>query len=79
MVHPQLVVRRDEAGRLLEILDIDVDDARPAGTIAESWMWIEIERDYDDGAAASLDRRSPASCVTCGWRCATGGPCARAR
>ena len=57
VVHPQLVVRRDEAGRLVEILDIDVDDERPAGTIAESWMWIEMERDYDDDAAASLDRQ----------------------
>ncbi len=57
VVHPQLVVRRDEAGRLIEILDIDVDDERPAGTIAESWMWIEMERDYGDDAAASLDRQ----------------------
>ncbi len=57
VVHPQLVVRRDEAGRLVEILDIDVDDERPAGTIAESWMWIEMERDYDADSAASLDRQ----------------------
>ncbi len=41
----------------MEILDIDVDDERPAGTIAESWMWIEMERDYGDDAAASLDRQ----------------------
>jgi glutamate dehydrogenase len=57
VVHPQLVVRRDDEGRLLEILDIDVDDARPAGTMAESWMWIEMERDYGDDSAASLDRQ----------------------
>ena len=34
-----------------------MDDERPAGTIAESWMWIEMERDYADDAAASLDRQ----------------------
>ena len=54
VVHPQLVVRRDESGRLLEILDLDVDDDRPADTQAESWMWIEMERDYAEGAAAAL-------------------------
>ena len=54
VVHPQLVVRRDADGRLLEILDIDVDDARPEGTLAESWMWIEIEHDYTEGSAAAL-------------------------
>jgi len=57
VVHPQLVVRRDEGGGLLEILDIDVDDERPAGAIAESWMWIELERDYADEASASLERQ----------------------
>ena len=46
VVHPQLVVRRDADGRLLEILDIDVDDARPAGTLAESWMWIEVAHNF---------------------------------
>ena len=55
VVHPQLVVRRDESGRLAEILDLDVDEARPAGTTAESWMWIEIERDYDDPSGAGLE------------------------
>ena len=53
VVHPQLVVRRDEQGMLVEILDIDVDDERPSGTLAESWMWIELERDF--GAADGVD------------------------
>ncbi len=56
-VHPQLVVRRTEDGMLVEILDIDVDDPRPSGTMAESWMWIEIERDFaEEGAADVIDR-----------------------
>jgi len=46
VIHPQLVVRRDGAGRLLEVLDLDVDDPRPADARAESWMRIEIERDF---------------------------------
>ena len=54
VVHPQLVVRRDDGGRLIEILDIDVDDVRPEGTLAESWMWIEMDHDYSEGSAATL-------------------------
>lgn len=46
VIHPQLVVRRDAAGRLLEVLDLEVDDPRPADALAESWMRIEIERDF---------------------------------
>jgi len=57
VVHPQLVVRRDDDGRLLEVLDLDVDDVRPSGSIAESWMWIEMERDYGDEGSADLVSR----------------------
>ena len=46
IIHPQLVVRRDANGQLLEILDLDVDEGRPAGAIAESWMRINMDRDY---------------------------------
>jgi glutamate dehydrogenase len=46
VVHPQLVVRRGASGELLEILDIDVDEARPADALAESWMWIEIAHNF---------------------------------
>lgn len=45
IVHPQLAVRRDKEGQLLQVLDIDVDEA-PAGTLIESWMRIEVERDF---------------------------------
>ena len=45
IIHPQLVVRRDASGQLLEILDLDVDEGRPAGAIAESWMRIDMDRD----------------------------------
>ncbi|GAB97198.1 glutamate dehydrogenase [Kineosphaera limosa] len=55
LVHPQLVVRRDAGGRLLEVLDIDVDQipqvaqaADPGETVgAESWMHLQIDRESD--------------------------------
>ena len=46
LTHPLLVVRRDDHGRLLEVLDLDVDDPRPADAVAESWMSIHLDRDY---------------------------------
>ena len=60
VIHPQLVVRRDQVGRLLEVLDLDVDDPRPSDALAESWMRIEIERDFvreDDRRTADHLRR----------------------
>ena len=45
IVHPQLAVKRDAAGELTDILDIDVDVV-PTGTLIESWMRIEVERDF---------------------------------
>ncbi|MDA2987635.1 MAG: NAD-glutamate dehydrogenase, partial [Actinomycetota bacterium] len=45
IVHPQLAVKRDAEGQLIEILDIDIDEA-PTGTLIESWMRIEVERDF---------------------------------
>ena len=60
LLHPLLVVRRDADGRLLEILDLDVDDPRPADAIAESWMAIRVDRDYvnesEDRTTAHLIR-----------------------
>ncbi|MFM8352404.1 MAG: NAD-glutamate dehydrogenase domain-containing protein, partial [Actinomycetales bacterium] len=46
VIHPLLTVRRDADGGLVDVLDVDIDDERPAGAIAESWMRIEMERDY---------------------------------
>ncbi|MFJ1794953.1 NAD-glutamate dehydrogenase [Kitasatospora griseola] len=52
VVHPQLAVRRDLTGKLLEILDTDAcNRARaagaewPADAVVESWMHIEIDRE----------------------------------
>ena len=50
VVHPQLVVRRDAAGELQEILDVDAMTGAGFGAGVESWMHVEINR--QDGAAA---------------------------
>ncbi|GJF30086.1 NAD-glutamate dehydrogenase [Kitasatospora sp. NE20-6] len=54
VVHPQLAVRRDITGRLLEILDVDACSRSqaggaewPADAVVESWMHIEIDRETD--------------------------------
>ncbi|MDO5710788.1 MAG: NAD-glutamate dehydrogenase, partial [Micrococcales bacterium] len=48
VVHPQLLVRRDESGRLLDVLGIDIDLSAadlPPGAIVESWMHLQIDRE----------------------------------
>ncbi|HEX6337193.1 MAG TPA: NAD-glutamate dehydrogenase [Jiangellaceae bacterium] len=54
VVHPQLIVRRDVTGRLLEICDFDVSDPKVAkieDAVVESWMHVEIDR---EGSAEEL-------------------------
>ncbi|MDK1473878.1 NAD-glutamate dehydrogenase [Streptomyces sp. 549] len=57
VIHPQVVVRRDVTGRMLEVLDAGRDPMRPAaerGTkdlpqdaVTESWIHVEIDRETD--------------------------------
>ncbi|UED86032.1 NAD-glutamate dehydrogenase [Streptomyces profundus] len=54
VVHPQIVVRRDVTGRLLEVLDAGRDmegglpaDGLPADAVVESWTHVEIDRETD--------------------------------
>ncbi len=42
VLHPQLVVTRDETGRLLSIHDIDDNAAVPDGAVVESWTHMEL-------------------------------------
>jgi glutamate dehydrogenase len=43
LVHPVMVVRRDESGELTEVCsEVEPDDARP-GDLVESWMRVEID------------------------------------
>jgi glutamate dehydrogenase len=57
VVHPQLVVRRDLTGHLLEILDVSARGGTPGGSgdgVVESWMHLEIDREPDEARCAQL-------------------------
>ena len=59
VVHPQLAVRRDATGRLVEILDVEAGHGAkelPFDAAVESWMHLEIDRESDPGR---LTRRWP--------------------
>ncbi|MDT4946742.1 MAG: glutamate dehydrogenase [Pseudonocardiales bacterium] len=43
LLHPQVVVARDESGRMTYVYDIDDNADVPDGAIVESWMHIEID------------------------------------
>ncbi|MEV7525511.1 NAD-glutamate dehydrogenase [Streptomyces sp. NPDC091371] len=52
VIHPQVVVRRDVTGKLIEILGPDCDahgprTARPHDSLVESWIHVEIDRETD--------------------------------
>ena len=58
VIHPQLVVRRDITGRLLEVLDSpepgEARDGLPPDAVAESWIHVEIDRETGAGELAGL-------------------------
>ncbi|MFD9522557.1 NAD-glutamate dehydrogenase [Streptomyces sp. NPDC059979] len=52
VIHPQVVVRRDITGKLIEILGPDCDahgpaTARPHDCLVESWIHVEMDRETD--------------------------------
>ncbi|WP_103501360.1 NAD-glutamate dehydrogenase [Streptomyces sp. SM14] len=58
VVHPQMIVRRDITGKLLEVLDVGRDpygesatnyhpDDLPPDAVIESWIHVEIDRETD--------------------------------
>jgi glutamate dehydrogenase len=47
VIHPQLIVRRDITGALLEVCDTSDPQAAPDDAVVESWMHIEIDRESD--------------------------------
>jgi glutamate dehydrogenase len=55
VVHPQLQVRRDPMGHLLEVIT-DKSHSFSADQIAESWISVEIDRGSRDQAADQLAR-----------------------
>jgi glutamate dehydrogenase len=51
MLHPIMKVRRDEAGRLVEVLDPDSEEE---GAISESVIHVEVDRQTEPGALEGL-------------------------
>ncbi|TQS44177.1 NAD-glutamate dehydrogenase [Cryptosporangium phraense] len=54
LVHPQMVVVRDDEGTLTEVRPVGDPDAPVAGEVVESWMHIEIDRRSHRGAEEQL-------------------------
>ncbi|MGY0061218.1 NAD-glutamate dehydrogenase [Streptomyces sp. LZ34] len=52
VVHPQILVRRDITGKLIELLDVSPDgrpEKLPHDAVIESWIHVEIDRETDRG------------------------------
>jgi glutamate dehydrogenase len=54
VIHPQLVVRRDAAGELEEILGVDAMTGVEFGAGVESWMHVEVDRQGGDAEREAL-------------------------
>ncbi|MFD5025511.1 NAD-glutamate dehydrogenase [Streptomyces sp. NPDC058373] len=48
VIHPQITVRRDITGQLVEVLPGGAAE-RPADAVTESWIHVEIDRETDKG------------------------------
>ncbi|MFI0727418.1 NAD-glutamate dehydrogenase [Streptomyces sp. NPDC021225] len=52
VIHPQILVRRDLTGKLIEVLDVSPDgrpEKLPHDAVIESWIHVEIDRETDRG------------------------------
>ena len=59
LLHPQLVVCRDEGGKLISVLDLDDTAEVPEGSSTESWMHFETDQipaQEQDAVAADVRR-----------------------
>ena len=54
VIHPQLVVRRDAAGELEDILGVDAMTESEFGAGVESWIHVEIDRQGGDAEREAL-------------------------
>jgi len=57
LLHPQLSVERDEHGTALSIAELHAGAPLPAGTLAEAWMCIVVQREHGDADTAQLADR----------------------
>ncbi|WP_328431618.1 NAD-glutamate dehydrogenase [Streptomyces sp. NBC_00453] len=49
VIHPQIVVRRDVTGKLIEVLSAQTGGDLPHDAHTESWIHVEIDRETDRG------------------------------
>ena len=50
VIHPQIVVRRDVTGKLIEVLpEGTAAEERPHDALTESWIHVEVDRESDRG------------------------------
>ncbi|MGI8578700.1 MAG: NAD-glutamate dehydrogenase [Nocardioidaceae bacterium] len=57
VIHPQLMVRRDVTGALLEVCDGEIDETSQApDLVRESWMHIEIDRESDPAELSRVEQ-----------------------
>ncbi|MFH8257208.1 NAD-glutamate dehydrogenase [Streptomyces roseolus] len=47
VIHPQVLVRRDITGKLIEVLSTQIHGELPHDALAESWIHVEIDRETD--------------------------------
>ena len=56
IIHPIVVVRRDVSGELREVLTGADPSAPPEGALAESWMYVEVDRVTDPDRMRALEQ-----------------------
>jgi glutamate dehydrogenase len=56
VIHPQLLVRRDVTGQLLDILDPESQPDDETGLVRESWMHIEVDRETDPAELEAIEQ-----------------------
>ncbi len=57
VMHPRFIVRRNGAGELVEIIDAaDSERTSDAGTITESWICVEIDRETDANELRDIEK-----------------------
>jgi len=54
VLHPTLEVRRDASGALMQIRPADASASPEPEFLAESWMWIEMDREFSEAADQAL-------------------------
>ncbi len=57
LVHPIVVVRRDLTGALREVLTGSNPDEVPTDALAESWMYVNVDRITDPDRAGQVEQR----------------------